>query len=364
MKLSILVFALILTLAYQFDTWGQEPTESVPKVEEHSQTVADARALGRAFRTSAERVLPSVVTIIAHPKRENPVGSILDAVRRPDRDPSDSLGSGVIVSADGYILTNHHVIEDAEEIIVEMNNGRRFQAVNSMSDPTFDLGVVKVEADSPFPFAELGLSEELYVGDWVLAIGSPFGLEASVSAGIISSKRGHERLSELVSGQFLQTDAVINPGNSGGPLIDLNGRVIGINTAITSRTGGYQGIGFAIPIERASWIKDELLQFGRVRTGFAGVRTAELTYDDMVALKLPDQTGCLVKVVTPGYPAALSGLQPNDVITQFNGRSIRYFSDFAEAVQRSQVGEPLGLTIVRQGNPVELKITLIERPFK
>lgn len=320
-----------------------------------------AKSLSKAFREASDTALPSVVTILCRAKRPGEETSVLDIIGGPVEQIFDSVGSGVIVEEDGLILTNHHVIENASRIVVRLTDGRQFTAVESKSDKSSDLAIVQIENEQPFPFATLGSSQYLDVGDWVLAIGSPFTLETSVSAGIISGKRRRQRLSETVSGEFLQTDAAINPGNSGGPLIDLDGKVIGINTAISSRNGGFQGIGFAIPIDRANWIKNELIEFGKVRRGYAGVRTSNVTYSLAKELELPRVMGALVNAVVPDYSAANAGLESGDVIMEFSGEAVDSASDFAEMVQQSPIGEPIPMTVLRDGEKKELNIELSER---
>lgn len=323
---------------------------------------ADARQLSLAFNLAAEKAMPSVVKILSVTRQadeENPILSILGG---RDEEVFDSVGSGVIVSKGGLILTNHHVIQDATRVEVRLEDGRRYEVIDTKSDPRNDVAIIQIDSDEDLPVAELGKAENLYVGEWVLAIGSPFMLESSVSAGIISGTRRNRQLSGTVVGQFLQTDAAINPGNSGGPLIDLNGRVVGINTAISSRTGGFQGIGFAIPIERANWIKNELLEYNKVRRGYAGVRTSDVTYELIKQLALPRTGGALVNVVVPNYPAQLAGLKSGDVIIQFDGQVVENAADFAGLVQQSPIGSPLTLLVIRNEQQTELTIELIERP--
>jgi serine protease Do len=343
-----------------------EPKDDEPKDDEPAalpvevKAESHARALSKAFRESAEKALPSVVTLLGRSAREgeNPV---LGIVGGTDMQNFDSVGSGVIISADGLILTNHHVIADTTRVEVRLLDGRQFTADETKSDPKSDLAIVKITSDEPFTPAELGNAADLAVGDWVLAIGSPFTLEASVSAGIISGTNRWQQLSPLVSGQFLQTDAAINPGNSGGPLIDLDGRVVGINTAISSRNGGFQGIGFAIPINRASWIKDELLKFGKVRRGFAGVRTSNLPYEVAKSLGLPRSGGIMINAVTPGYPADKAGLKSGDIVVEFQQHAISSAEYFQVIIQQSPIGEPLELRVLRNGEKMVLTIELEER---
>lgn len=325
--------------------------------------IGQARALSKAFRASAEKALPSVVTILSRLKQEDADdSSILGIIGGPDAQVYDTVGSGVIISSDGWILTNHHVIEDAVRIEVRLPDGRRYFPDQTQSDPASDVALVKVESASELPAAEIGDSNALAVGDWVIAIGSPFTLESSVSAGIISGTNRRRRLSKGVVGQFLQTDAAINPGNSGGPLLDLEGKVVGINTAISSITGGFEGIGFAIPIARAMWIRSELQQYGKVRQVLAGIRVSTIPYDVAKDLNLPLLTGVMVVSTVPGRPGDLAGVLAGDVIVQFAGQPVRSDVEFADLVQQSPIGQPLTVSVYRSGEKLELTIQLQEKP--
>jgi serine protease Do len=339
------------------------PAERSNALPTQDDTIAHARALSRAFRDSAQKALPSVVTVYSRSKRSsessNPVLNIIGGERAQK---FDSVGSGVIIQSDGLILTNHHVVADAVVIEVLLQDGRQFKAEALQSDLRSDVAILKIEVSEALPAAKIGKSNDLYVGDWVLAIGSPFMIEASVSAGIISGTGRYQQLSRNVQGQFLQTDAAINPGNSGGPLLDLEGQVVGINTAISSRTGGFEGIGFAIPIDRAMWIKNELLQYKHVRRGFAGVSIASVPHDLATSLDLPSGAGALVNSVTPDRPGDLAGLKRGDVILEFSGGRVQSNSGFAELVQQSPIGEPLPMTIIRDGKRMQLTMELVEHP--
>lgn len=335
--------------------------ESESSAEQQARIRASARNLSLAFRGAAEKALPSVVKILSKAKGPKEESSILDIIGGEDSQLFDSVGSGVIVSPDGLILTNAHVIRDAARIEVRLPDGREFSVTETKSDPRSDIAIIRIDVSEELPAAELA-DEEPFVGDWVLAIGSPFMLDTSVSAGIVSGTRRRRQLSRIVSGQFVQTDAAINPGNSGGPLVNLDGRVVGINTAISSRTGGFQGIGFAVPIKRASWIMGELLEFDKVRRGWVGVRSSDVSYNDAKQLGLPRASGALVNNVVPEYPGQKAGLKTGDVITEFADQYIESASDFAEVVQQSPIGEPLPLCVFRDGERLELQIELQERP--
>lgn len=319
-----------------------------------------ARSLSLAFRHASESALPSVVKILSKTKQPGVESSFLEN-RGDDRQRFDSVGSGVIVSEDGWVLTNHHVIQDAERVEVRLTDGREFVVKETKSDPDSDVAIIQLDIGSAtLPIAQIGDSDDLFVGDWVLAIGSPFMLDASVSAGIISSTGRRRELSDTVKGLFLQTDAAINPGNSGGPLIDLDGQVVGINTAISSRSGGFQGIGFAIPINRATWIKKELLENGKVRRGYVGVRASDVPYSVAEQLQLPRTAAALVNAVTPFRPGQRAGLKSGDVILEFAGQVVMSAADFSDIVQQSPIGEPLKLVVFREGEELELTVTLEE----
>lgn len=329
--------------------------------EEDARILSSARSLSRAFQRASEIGLPSVVKILSKTKSADEESSVLDIIGGDDAQVFDSVGSGVIVSADGLILTNHHVVRDATRIEVRLHDGREFEVVDIKSDPNSDVAIIKIAVDEALPAAVLADSDDIYVGEWVIAIGSPFMLDASVSAGIISSVGRRRRLSRSVEGVFLQTDAAINPGNSGGPLLDLEGRVVGINTAISSRNGGFQGIGFAIPISRASWIKGELLEFGKVRRARIGVGTSDVPYSVAKQLNLPRSSGALVNSVVPYAPAALAGLKTGDIVLSFDGQIVESAAQFADTVQQSPIGQPLPIKILRNGEQLELSVTLVER---
>lgn len=335
--------------------------ESTVATAERDESIAHARALSRAFRNSAQKALPSVVTVFSRSKEASAANPVLDIIGGERAQKFDSVGSGVIISSDGLILTNHHVVADAAIIEVRLQDGRQFRAENPKSDPQSDVAILKIDVDGELPAAEIGNSDALFVGDWVIAIGSPFMIESSVSAGIISGVGRYQSLSRSVKGQFLQTDAAINPGNSGGPLLDLEGRVVGINTAISSHSGGFEGIGFAIPINRAIWIKNELLEHDKVRRAYVGVSASSVPYDLAQQLDLPDNTGALVNRVVPEYPAAKAGLRAGDVIIDFAGGRVHSNAGFAELVLQSPIGVPLPMTIIRDGQRVELQLELVEK---
>jgi serine protease Do len=326
-----------------------------------AQEMELARGLSKAFRMASEKALPSVVTIYCR-LRQQEDSTILNIIGGSDDQVYDAVGSGFVVSDDGWILTNHHVIEDASRIEVRLADGRRYFSEQTLSDPASDVALVKIDPKGPLKVAEIGDSNALAVGDWVIAIGSPFTLESSVSAGIVSGTNRRQQFSRELTGQFVQTDAAINPGNSGGPLVDLDGRVVGVNTVISSRTGGFQGVGFAIPISRAMWIKNELQSYGKVRRALAGIRVSTLPYDTAQSLQLPEHAGVLVNSVVPGRPGAVAGIQAEDVIVDLAGQTVASDAEFAELVQQSPIDQDLPITVYRDGMRLELMIRLVEKP--
>ncbi len=281
--------------------------------------------------------------------------------QRQQRQPQlRGIGSGVIVDAKGLILTNNHVVRDAETLSVVLDDAREYKAEVIGKDPKTDLAVIRLKPNGkplpPLRPAVLGDSSALEVGQWVMAFGSPFGLKRTVSAGIVSAKgRGHVGISDYED--FIQTDAAINPGNSGGPLVDLEGRVVGINTAIVSKSGGYQGVGFAIPINMAKAVMSELIAHGTVTRGFLGVLISELS-DDLAASFGFTGKGVLVQDVTPDGPGAKAGLKPGDIITERDGRPISDVGLFRNSIADTAPGTTVNLTVFRGGRTQTIKVKL------
>ena len=272
---------------------------------------------------------------------------------------SRSLGSGFIISEDGYIMTNHHVVEQASEIIVRLNDRRELEAELVGADDRTDLALLKVEADG-LPTVDTGASSDLQVGEWVLAIGSPFGFEYSVTAGIISAKGRSLPTENYVP--FLQTDVAINPGNSGGPLFNLDGEVIGVNSHIYSRSGGFQGISFAIPIELAMEVAEQLRSGGEVSRAWLGVVIQDVTRDLAESFGMDRPEGALVAQVLPDSPAAKAGLEPGDVIVEFNGRDIPSSGSLPPIVGRAGVGSTAPVVVLRDGERRSIDVTLEQLP--
>ncbi|NEX17653.1 MAG: serine peptidase [Halochromatium sp.] len=276
-----------------------------------------------------------------------------------DGDQGRSLGSGFILSSDGYILTNAHVVEAADEIIVRMSDRREFVAQAIGADERSDIALLKIEA-SDLPAVELGLSAAVEVGEWVLAIGSPFGFEHSATAGIVSAK-GRSLPSENYV-PFIQTDVAINPGNSGGPLFDLQGRVVGVNSQIYSRTGGFMGLSFAIPIDVAIDVVEQLKEKGRVSRGWLGVLIQDVTRDLAEPFGLPHPVGALVSQVLPESPAEKAGLRAGDIILAFDGIDVPTSSSLPPLVGVTKVDVTVPVELLRDGKRREVAVTLAELP--
>jgi serine protease Do len=266
-------------------------------------------------------------------------------------------GSGVIFRADGYILTNYHVVDGADQVLVTLNNEQEYQAHVVGRDPKTDLAVLRIQASEALPVATLGDSDALQVGDWVVAIGNPFGLDHTVTAGIVSAKG--RVIGAGPYDDFIQTDASINPGNSGGPLLNMRGEVVGINTAIVPNG---QGIGFAIPINTAKPLIPQLVSTGKVTRGYLGLNMQTLTPALTQTLKLSDRKGALVSEVTPGSPAAKAGLQRGDVIVTFDGKQVESAHDLATLVAATPVGKNVSVMILRDGNKQTVPLTVGRMP--
>jgi len=270
------------------------------------------------------------------------------------------LGSGVIVSEDGYILTNNHVVAEADEITVRMADGTEYSAEVIGTDPPSEIAVVKIDAKD-LPVARLGDNESMEVGDWVLAVGAPFGLEQTVTSGIISAT-GRRGVGITEYENFIQTDAAINPGNSGGPLVNMRGEVVGINTAIASRSGGYMGIGFAVPINMARKVMDRLVEEGEVVRGWLGVSIQPLTPDMAESMGIEDGEGALVSQIFEGTPAADAGMEEGDVVVSFDGKAVAGPSELQSIVGWTKPGNRARVVVMRDGKKKTLTVKVAERP--
>lgn len=339
---------------------------------------AIARAAPENFADLAERLLPSVVNVstvqaASEEKERNvpnlPPGSPFQDFfdeffdnpnqrrNRPTR-PSVSLGSGFIISEDGYIVTNNHVIGEAEKITVGLVDGSEYEAELVGRDALLDVALLKIEVDKPLPALEFGDSDAVRVGEWVIAIGNPFGLGGSVTAGIVSALHRDIRAGNY--DYFIQTDASINRGNSGGPMFNLDGQVIGINTMIFSPNGGNIGIGFAIPSSQASRSIDQLREFGRTKRGWIGVSIQSLTDDMAESMGLDGTEGAIIGSIVPDGPADKAGILPTDIILTFDGEPIEEMRELPRVVANTKVGKTVKVKLLRDGKAIVVNLTTEE----
>jgi serine protease Do len=347
--------------------------------------------LSLAFRDVASRVLPAVVWIETHAtahhetaegdKEEKDGGR--NGAPNPGEDlfrrffgddprfkdfqfpnmpdvPTEGHGSGFIIDASGIILTNSHVVEGADKLIVHFHDGSEQRAESWVSDARSDVAIVRIKTEASLPVLPLGDSDLMQVGDWVLAAGNPFDVGVTVTAGIISATGRGPGINEREN--YLQTDAAINPGNSGGPLVNLNGEVVGINTAISTSSGGYDGVGFAIPVNMARWVSDQLIKDGAVRRAYLGVALDELTNDLRRAFDVPLGQGALVVQVNPNTPALKAGLQAGDIILEMAGQKITDRGHLQGIVEALEIGKEFPMLILREGKNETINITVEQMP--
>jgi serine protease Do len=348
-----------------------ESAESAPPPTK-PPPVADFR---RQFVEVAKTIRPAVVTVTStstvdtseqgSPFEGSPFEFFFRGAPR-GKQHRQGMGSGVIVDPRGYILTNNHVVADADEIKVVLQNDHELTAEVVGADPKTDVAVIKVKLDertkaAGLKVAQFGNSDQLEVGEWVMAVGAPFGLTQTVSAGIVSAVgRGNVGIADYED--FIQTDAAINPGNSGGPLVNLDGKLIGINTAIASQTGGNNGVGFAIPINMAKTVMDQLIKHGEVVRGYLGVYIAPLSDELAQSFGYKEQGGVLVQDVSPEGPAAKAGLKPGDILVERDGKPIHDVATFRNGISETNPGTPVTLGVWREGKRLNLNAKLEELP--
>ncbi len=322
-----------------------------------------ARSISRAFQHVAKTVEPSVVHINTYDTvrviQRDMFGRALGVQERVRQ---SGVGSGVIVSNDGHILTNNHVVGQAQRLLVKLQDGRQLDADVIGRDPATDLAVLRISADNLTP-AVLGNSDVLDVGEWVVAIGSPFGFESSVTAGIVSAKgrRGLSRDSTERYEEFIQTDAAINPGNSGGPLVNLDGQVIGINTQIASTAGGSIGIGFAIPSNMARSVMEMIIQHGRTERGWLGITMEDVTPGAATSSTLPNRPSVVVREIVEGSPAQQAGLRAGDAIIAINDRAVTDSNRLRNLIAFTPPGERIKLTILRNGERRDMSTVVLDQ---
>ncbi|MEX2146727.1 MAG: DegQ family serine endoprotease [Candidatus Rokuibacteriota bacterium] len=361
---TLVALALVLAMLPAAPAAGQRPVPTIdPK--------AVLRSLEDAFTSVADRVMPAVVNVSTIAAKASAPGEDPERFReyfgeefydkyfrRRPREDARASGSGVIVDPKGYILTNNHVVENAREITVRLSDSRKFTATLVGRDPKTDLAVLKIDSPKPLPVAEMGDSDRLKVGQWAIAIGNPFGLDRTVTVGIVSAT-ARTRVGVTTYENFIQTDASINPGNSGGPLLNLDGRVIGVNTAIVAAG---QGIGFSIPINEARLVMNQLIKSGRVVRGWLGVAIQDVTDELSSSFGVRERQGVLVADVIKGGPAEKGGVRPGDVVVELDGTKIREVPDLQRRVANVAPGETVKLTVVRDKQAVSVTVAIGEMP--
>ncbi|MCS6976596.1 MAG: trypsin-like peptidase domain-containing protein [Gemmatales bacterium] len=303
-----------------------------------------------SYRDVVKKVLPAVVYIEASSRSGAGRG----------RFGTYRAASGAIIDPSGIVVTNNHVVAGVDQVEVHLKDGRKFVSRMIATDEESDLAIIRIQSPTPLPYIELGDSDAVDIGDRVLAVGAPFGLAGSVTHGIISAKGRTLNLSPYEN--YLQTDAAINPGNSGGPLVNMDGQIIGINTAIKSQSGGFQGIGLAIPSNRVRAVVSQSAKEGKVRRGYLGIQMQDVDEQLAEKLNLGENRGVVVTQVRPSTPASKAGLRENDVITAVNGRGILNGKELQRFIFESEIGKVLELTVIRDGKPEKVKVAVEEQP--
>jgi len=340
---------------------------------ENSEAGSTSGITNNGFSVAAKKVMPAVVNIYTKTEVKVTKNPFMDDPRfrfffgdqfgEENIEPSSSLGSGVIVSHDGYILTNHHVIEEASQIEVALADGRKAKGRVVGSDADTDLAVIKIDLPGTLPAVTFGQAEQARVGDIVLAIGNPFGVGQTVTMGIVSAlKRNHLGLNTFEN--FIQTDAAINPGNSGGALADANGNLLGINSAIYSPNGGSLGIGFAIPVSTAKKIMEQIIQTGSVTRGWIGVAVQELTPELADSFKLKNTQGVLISEVLRGGPADKAGIKPGDILFNIADQALSDSTVMLEKISALSPGNKVALKLLRNQAEIDVKVTVGKRPSR
>lgn len=357
----------------QFDT-SREPVFAAPQTTYARQVNYSGAPVPFDFTKAAEKSMPAVVHIKASESRESaalrqrnqratdPFEFFFGQSYGYQAEPRSGTGSGVIYTSNGYILTNNHVVEFADEFEITLHDNREFKGRLVGRDADTDMAVIKIDAED-LPAIEIGNSDEVKVGEWVLAVGNPFDLTSTVTAGIVSAKG---RDIKIIKGlraieAFIQTDAAVNPGNSGGALVDVNGRLIGINSAIASPNGVFAGYSFAIPVSLVKRIADDLMKYGEYRRAYLGVNLATMDSNRAKAYKIDYVQGAVIVEMDSEGSAARAGLHENDIVTKANGKTVTTTAELLEQVGRSKVGETLELVVVRNNKLLEVPVRLMSK---
>jgi serine protease DegQ len=374
--ITILLAALFIVVTLKPNWLSDESVGSIVSNVTLKEGVVDGAALSPgSYHDAVKKSAPAVVNIFSSknyakpkarkgskPNSSDPLFKFFFGEPPSDEEPSSSLGSGVLVSPEGIVLTNHHVISDATDIDVALSDGRKIKAKIIGSDPETDIAVLKIESKqlpSPITFARI---ESVHVGDVVLAIGNPFGVGQTVTAGIVSAM-GRDHVGINTFENFIQTDAAINPGNSGGALIDTRGNLIGINTAIYSNNGGSMGIGFAIPVNLAKQVMESIIKNGGVTRGWIGVEPQNLSKELAESMGLSASTqGVFISGVLEGGPADRAGIKPGDLLTRVNDLTIRDVRELLGKVSEMQPGADANITVLRKNKELQLKVQIGKRP--
>ncbi len=367
---TVAVALLFVVATFKPEWLGRSPGRMLPQIvsiaaaPDSAPPAASAAVSG--YRAAARRAAPAVVSIVAsklsprRPQADDPWFRFFFGERSPQDQPQRGLGSGVIVSPDGYLITNNHVVDGADDIEVQLADGRQAQAKLVGTDPDSDVAVLKISLDK-LPAVTFGNTDQLQVGDAVLAIGNPFGVGQTVTAGIVSAL-GRNQLGINTFENFIQTDAAINPGNSGGALVDASGNLVGINTAIFSKSGGSLGIGFAIPANTARMVMESLVRDGSVTRGWIGVEPRDLTPEMAETLRLPVKSGVLITGVLQNGPAGNGGMKPGDVVVKIADQNIANTAQLFNAVAALKPGNAATIAVQRGDRALELKVQVALRP--
>jgi serine protease DegQ len=368
---TVALGVLFIIALFKPDVLRWQPQQQSLTITQAQQATPPVQPPRESFAPAAQKVIPSVVNVFTQQKVRNPANPALqDPIfryffgDRLDARPREvsNLGSGVIVSPNGYILTNQHVVEAADEIEVALANGQTVPAKVVGADPETDLAVLKIDANN-LPAITFAQADSLKVGDWVLAIGNPFGVGQTVTAGIVSAL-GRTHLGINTFENFVQTDAAINPGNSGGALVDAAGNLVGVNSAIYSRTGGSQGIGFAIPVSIVRQVMEQIIKTGSVTRGWVGIEVQDMTPELAESFNLKNAEGALIAGVLKGGPADAGGIRPGDILVAVNGSKVSDSAALLNLIAELQPGEAARLTVARKQQSLDLKIKVGRRPIQ